>query len=182
MSAPISDLPQPSHAIADALDRIVMSIGHWVAWANALLIFFIILNVVLRYGFGLGHPSLEELQWHLYAVAVMFGVAYAQSTNSHVRVDVVAMRMSPKTSHFWEIFGLLFFLLPFVAVIFWHSIDFFMDAWRINERSDAPLGLPWRWAIKAVIPISFFMLGMACIARLLRETSALIREVRRGSE
>jgi TRAP-type mannitol/chloroaromatic compound transport system permease small subunit len=30
------------------------------------------------------------------------------------------------------------------------------------------LGLPWRWAIKAVIPISFALLGVATISRAIR--------------
>lgn len=166
---------EPKVALADWIDAFIKGAGGILCWLNAILIAVIILQVVLRYGFGTGDPKLEELQWHLYAAAVMFGISYAQSTDSHIRVDVVAMRLSPNTLRFWEIFGILVFVFPFVYVVIYHSIDFVAESWRLNERSDAPTGLPWRWAIKSVIPISFAMLGLACFARLLRDIAALTR-------
>jgi TRAP-type mannitol/chloroaromatic compound transport system permease small subunit len=163
-------------AFADAIDRFLQGIGHVVCWTNAVLIAAIITQVVLRYGFGAGKVALEELQWHLYALAVMMGVSYTQATNSHIRVDVIASRFSRRTVRCWEVFGILVFALPFVAVVFIHSLDFLADSWRLGERSDAPLGLPWRWAIKSVIPISFGLLGLALIGRLVRELAGLMRK------
>jgi TRAP-type mannitol/chloroaromatic compound transport system permease small subunit len=72
------------------------------------------------------------------------------------------------------VFGIIFLLFPFIYIVFIHSLDFVADAWRVNEHSDAPLGLPWRWAIKSVIPISFFMLALATFSRLLRDVIFLI--------
>lgn len=167
---------EPELPIVDAIDRFIRGIGHVVCWVNAVLIGAIIVQVTLRYGFGAGQVMLEELQWHLYAVAVMFGVPYAQVTNSHIRVDVIATRLSARAIRLWEIFGILVFVLPFIWVVFYHSLDFVTEAWRLNERSDAPMGLPWRWAIKSVIPVSFALLAVACLARLLRDVAALARK------
>lgn len=166
---------QPRVALCDAIDAFVLRVGRVVMWANLLLVAIIILQVTLRYGFGSGHPMIEELQWHLYAIGVMFGLSFAQATDSHVRVDIVAMKLSENAIRRWEIFGILIFLLPFLWVVFYHSLDFVADSWRINERSDAPLGLPWRWAIKAVIPMSFALLGLAAISRLIRDVVALTK-------
>lgn len=167
---------EPELPIVVAIDRFIRGIGQVVCWANAVLIVAIIVQVALRYGFGAGQVMLEELQWHLYAFAVMMSVSYAQATNSHIRVDVIAARLSPRMLSFWEIFGILVFVLPFVTVVFIHSLDFVAEAWRVNERSDAPLGLPWRWAIKSVIPASFALLGLAALTRLVRELLVLLRE------
>ncbi len=154
---------------ADAIDSFICAIGRVVCWANAILIAVIILQVVLRYGFGRGLVILEELQWHLYSLAVMVGVSYAQATDSHIRVDVIATRLSARAIRAWEIFGIVVFVLPFIFVVFVHSLDFLAESWRLNERSDAPLGLPWRWAIKSVIPISFGLLALAVFSRLVRD-------------
>ncbi len=167
---------EPRVPLVDWIDRFVLAIGRVLCWMNALLIVAIIVQVVLRYGFGTGDPKLEELQWHLYAAAVMFGLSYAQVTDSHIRVDVVAMRLSPNALRIWEIFGILVFVLPFIYVVFYHSLDFLAESWRLNERSDAPTGLPWRWAIKAVIPLSFALLALAVFARLVRDFVALVRK------
>ena len=169
---------EPKIPFCDLLDNLVTWIGSVVCWSNAVLIVVIIGNVVLRYGFHSGHPALEELQWHLYALGVMMGVSYAQVTDSHVRVDVVATRLSETAIRFWEIFGILVFVFPFIFVVFWHSLDFFHESWRLGERSDAPVGLCCRWVIKAVIPVSFFLLFLAVLSRLLHDISALVRKFR----
>ena len=72
-----------------------------------------------------------------------------------------------------EVCGTLFLLLPFVIAVLYHSYEFFIDSWRHNERSAAPLGLPWRWAIKAVIPLSFGALGLAALSRMIRSLTAI---------
>jgi TRAP-type mannitol/chloroaromatic compound transport system permease small subunit len=150
------------------LDRIIMSIGHVVMWTNVILIFVIILQVVLRYGFGRGMVALEELQWHLYAIGIMIGASYAQVLDSHIRVDIVHARLSEKWKLRWDLFGTLVLLLPFIFVILDQSVTFTAESFSHAERSDAPLGLPFRWAIKAVIPISFGLLAVATLSRAAR--------------
>ncbi|MCW9033568.1 MAG: TRAP transporter small permease subunit [Alphaproteobacteria bacterium] len=168
--------PDHTHVpIADAIDNFIRSIGHVVCWVNGLLIFIIILQVVLRYGFNSGVVMIEELQWHFYAIGVMFGVAYAQVNDAHIRVDILHMRLSDRGKRIVEIFGILFFILPFVFVVVYHSIDFVYESYRLNEHSDAPIGLPWRWLIKSVIPISFSLFGLAAISRLIRDGVVLSR-------
>jgi TRAP-type mannitol/chloroaromatic compound transport system permease small subunit len=161
--------------LSDIIDDIILRIGHTLMWANVIVIFVIILQVVLRYGFGHGLVLLEELQWHFYAVAFMFGLSYAMMTDSHVGMDLVYERLSPKWQCRWDIFGILVLLLPFACLIFYYSLDFVHEAWRLNERSVAPQGLPWRWAIKSVLPISFALLILATISRLVRTISTLRR-------
>ena len=164
---------QAPQTIADALDKFVLAVGSVMCWGAAVLIAVIILQVVLRYGFGHGLVLLEELQWHLYAVGVMFGLSYAQVKDSHIRVDIFHMGLSERTKRIFEIVGILIFLVPFIWIVFAHSIDFLYDSLRINERSDAPSGLPWRWAVKSVIPISFGMLALATLSRLIRDVAFL---------
>jgi TRAP-type mannitol/chloroaromatic compound transport system permease small subunit len=153
---------------SDGLDTFIRRIGHVVMWTNGILIFAIILQVVLRYGFGHGLVVLEEIQWHLYALGIMIGASYAMMMDSHIRVDIIHARLSEKWRLRWDLFGIVFLLLPFLFMIFHQSLDFVYEAWRVNEHSDAPMGLPWRWLIKSVIPISFGLLFVAAISRLVR--------------
>ena len=140
---------------------------------NVVLVAAIVLQVALRRGFGGGFVVLEELQWHLYAVAVMLGVVYSQTTDSHVRVDALARRFSRRTRSVVEICGTAFLFIPFCAVVFLHGLDFVYDSWRVNERSDSPVGLPARWFIKSFIPLTFGMLMLVFAARILREVAEL---------
>lgn len=155
------------------IDRFILGVGSILSWGAVILIAVIILQVVLRYGFSHGLVVLEELQWHLYAIGVMFGLSFAQVKDSHIRVDILHMRLSERTQRILEILGILFLLLPFCWVVFYASLDFLYDSWRVNERSDAPIGLCCRWSIKAVIPISIAMLALAAMSRLIHSFTAL---------
>ncbi len=158
----------------NVIDRFILGVGSVLSWGAVILIAVIILQVVLRYGFRHGLVVLEEAQWHLYAVGVMFGLSFAQVKDSHIRVDILHMRFSERTQRIFEILGIVFLLLPFCWVVFDSSIDFLADSWRVNERSDAPLGLCCRWGIKAVIPISISLLALSAISRLVHDFMALM--------
>lgn len=160
---------------SDAVDGLIRRIGHLVMWANCVVIFFIILQVILRYGFGHGLVVMEELQWHFYAVAFMVGLSYAVMTDSHVGMDLIYGKLSPKWQCRWDIFGILILLLPFASLLCYQSLDFVHESWRLNESSVAPQGLPWRWAIKSVIPLSFGLVALAGISRLIRTIATLRR-------
>lgn len=160
---------------ADGIDRLIEKVGAMIAWLYLFLVAVIITQVMLRKGFSNGLVILEELQWHLYATAVMFGLSFAQVKNSHIRVDLLYGKLRAKSRYFIDSVGILFLALPFVAVIFIHSLDFVHDAWRINEHSDSPSGLPWRWIIKGVIPCSMLFLGLAMLSRLYRNVVLFCR-------
>ncbi|MFD1382998.1 TRAP transporter small permease subunit [Rhodanobacter aciditrophus] len=165
----------PTVPFAMFLEKIVLASGRLFAWAYVALIVVILAQVILRYGFNHGMVLLEELQWHLYAIGVMFGVSYAQVTNSHIRVDLFHATLSQRARHGWEIFGIVFLLFPFIYVVFDTSLPFVYDAWRIGETSASPTGLSYRWLIKSVIPLSFALLFLASLARLIRTIAALRR-------
>ena len=161
--------------VSDFIDGSILHIGRILMWANCVVIVLIIMQVILRYGFGHGLVLLEELQWHFYAIAFMFGLSYAVVTDSHVGMDLVYDKLSSKMQCRLDIFGILFLLLPFVALICYQSLGFVYESWRLNEQSVAPQGLPWRWAIKSVMPLSFGLLVLASISRLIRTFATLRR-------
>ncbi len=170
MSTETNEAPQ----FCRALDAFINRIGQVISWLAAVLIVVIILQVVLRYVFGRGLVVLEEVQWHLYAVGIMFGFSYALVHDSHIRLDLLHDRFPRRRKEKMEIFGILILLMPMIIVILIHSWPFLYDAWRIGESSDAPMGLCCRWFIKAFLPAGFIMLGLAAVSRLVRAISYLI--------
>ena len=112
----------------------------------------------------------------------MFGLSFAITNDSHIRVDIVHMNLKRENQHRWEIFGLLFLLLPFIVVIFHHSLEWVYYAYETGEASANPTGLPYRWIVKSVIPLSFALLFIAAIARLLREITLLLHLAKEPEE
>ena len=154
-------------------DGFINRTGQLISWLAAVLIIVIIVQVTLRYVFGRGLVVLEEVQWHLYAIGIMFGFSYAIVHDSHIRLDLLHGRFDRRRKEKVEIFGILFLLMPMIIVILIHSWPFLYDSIRINERSDAPMGLCCRWFIKAFLPVGFIMMGLAAISRLVRAIAYL---------
>ena len=158
------------------LNRFVQCVVEVAAWLNFVLIFLILITVVLRYGFHrngllLDWPlvPMEELQWHFYSVPFMFGLAYAITNDSHIRIDIVRIRMSKRSQHIFEILGILILLLPCVIILFDFGLDYTIYAITHHESSQSTMGLPHRWIVKSVIPITMLLIMIASVARLIQE-------------
>lgn len=124
-------------------------------------------------GTHLNMTSLGELQWHLFSLLIMLSGAYALKEDRHVRVDVLSTRLSDRTRLYIDIFGDLFLLLPFFALLAWYSLGFTQMAFQFGEQSNAG-GLVDRYLVKAVLPIgSVLMLG-AGVGRILRNVAMLL--------
>ncbi|MBC8210390.1 MAG: TRAP transporter small permease subunit [Gammaproteobacteria bacterium] len=174
MSAAPGNNYQVDIPIVSFLNGIVRRIAGTTAWLNVALVLVILLQVVLRYGFSHGLVPLEELMWHLYAVAFMFGMAYAITNDSHIRVDIIHMSLSRRKQHVLEILGILFLLFPFLWVLFDHSLAWAWDSFQNSETSQNPTGLPYRWVIKSVVPITMLLMFVAALARLIQEVLLLL--------
>jgi TRAP-type mannitol/chloroaromatic compound transport system permease small subunit len=158
----------PAQRVNRFIDSIITVTGRWVCWLNVILILVILLQVVLRYGFGQGQVFLEEIQWYLYAIVVMFGISYGVVTDAHIRMDLVYGNLSPRAQEWIEVFGQLLFVLPFALILFIKGVDFVESSWRVNEGSPSPGGLPWRWAIKAALPASMLLYMLASFSRIIK--------------
>ncbi|WP_367998070.1 TRAP transporter large permease subunit [Shimia thalassica] len=169
--------------IAVAIDKGVKAVGNVVMWANLLLILAIVSQVLFRYLLNQNYPKLDEIQWHFYGLVTMVGISYALVTDSHVRVDLLHMQLSPRARRIIEIIGILTLIVPFIYLMVDQGWDYFYESWRVNERSSSPTGLSARWALKAVIPFSFVLLALAALARLIHDVHALwlnLEEERQG--
>ncbi|WP_291927795.1 TRAP transporter small permease subunit [Candidatus Thioglobus sp.] len=160
--------------IVSFLNKIVTKVAETTAWLNVALILIILTQVTLRYGFHNGLVALEELIWHLYAVAFMFGISYAITTDSHIRVDIIHANMSIKSQRIVEILGILLLLMPFIVIILDHSLGWVSESYRVLESSSNPTGLSYRWIIKSIIPISLVLMFIAALAKLIEESIFLI--------
>lgn len=167
------DFPQTwlSHKIELGLE----AIGGLISWIWILLVLVIVVNVAMRYVLGVNYVWIEEVQWHMYAVGFMIGIGYALLHDSHVRVDVIAGNLKPKTRAVIEFLGIVLLVLPLVYLIISYALPFVERSWVRNERSSAPGGLANRWAIKSVIVVAFAYLGFAAVARLMRVSAFLFR-------
>lgn len=163
----------PHTALSARFDAAIRRAGGWVSWIWIALVAVITVNVVMRYVFGQGRIEFEELQWHLYAIGFLIGIAYCFEADDHVRIDVFHEHFSLRAQAWIDLAGIVVFLLPFVALILIYTVPFVGYSFSIHEISEAPGGLPYRWAIKAVLLIGMALLLVAGLSRLTRLTALL---------
>lgn len=130
-------------------------------------------NALSRYGYNWSSNWPLELQWHLFAAAVMLGAPYTFQKNEHVRVDLIYGHMSERGKHCIDIFGILFFLLPACVLFTYLSwISLFLPSWATLEQSSNAGGLPL-YPIKLILPLGFLLLTLQGISELIKRVAAL---------
>ena len=154
-----------------SLDRLVETIGRASAWTTFVLVCVMAGNVLLRYGFSAGSVWAQELEWHLLATLILFGMSYALQRGDNVRVDLFYAHHSPRTKLVVDVASALLTLA--VALIFiklsWAYVG---QSFSIDEKSADPGGIPHRWLLKGLIPVGFALLALQALAELIRVWTA----------
>ncbi|WPD20945.1 MAG: TRAP transporter small permease subunit [Candidatus Electrothrix scaldis] len=155
-----------------ALEKIIEQLVHIVEGILAILLLLMVLNVsfdvIMRYFFHNSSVAMQELEWHLFAIILLLGISASLKEEAHVRVDFLYERFSERVKAIINIFGTLVFLLPLALLITMGSYTFVHDSWMINEISENPGGLAYRWLIKGMIPLSFTFLMLTALGYILR--------------
>ncbi len=189
-AAEAADAPQNS---VQRIGQVLMLIGAWpgkmASWLVLPIIACVMIAVlggVFRMGLLMSWQTplpllgtelriigLVELQWHLFAVMVMLGGAYALQQERHVRVDMLYANFSPKKRAALDTVGDLLFLIPFCLLIAWLSFRFVGMSFRTGERSDYG-GLTDRYVVKSIIPIGLGLLALTGFGRVLRNIGFML--------
>lgn len=157
------------------IDLINEKIGQFVAWFATLLMVLVCIDVFLRYVFGFSSAFLSELEWHIFSLLFLFGAAFTLKDDKHVRVDVFYAKFSEKKKALVNFFGSLVFLLPFCVIVIKGGLPYTEFAYRLNESSSDPGGLPMRFIVKSFIVIGFSLLFLQGISLLLKSLQTLLR-------
>ena len=155
------------------INRILGKILSGVLLLMALNVFF---DVIMRYFFHNSSVGMQEMEWHLFSIVILFGVSVALLDEGHVRVDFLYDRYTEKKKAIINIIGTVLFLLPLALLILFGSFDFVKDAYVIHEISEDPGGLHFRWIIKGMIPLAFLVLVYSSIGYTIKNINIFRRE------
>ena len=140
------------------LEKVFDKFSNVMGWIAGVLNLLMLLNVfydaIMRYFFSTGSIALQEMEWHLFAIVFLFGIAYALKEDGHVRVDVLYDNFSPRWKAIVNIGGTLLLILPLSVLVIEGSVWYVHEAFSSGEVSGDPGGLTHRWLIKLVIPAS----------------------------
>lgn len=144
-------------------DKFADYIGTITSFAMVLMILNVTYDVIARYFFKTGSIAMQEMEWHLFSVIILLGMAYTLKEDGHVRVDLIYDRCTPKRKALINMIGVIAFILPIALLVGISSIDNAVEAFTSHEGSGDPGGLSNRWIVKALIPLSFLLLIITSI-------------------
>lgn len=166
--------------LGNGIDAFIDWVGRVTSWLTLLLVLLIATEVLLRYAFSLGAVWAQELEWHLLAVIALWGIAYTQKEDAHVRVDILYHGYSPRTRDWIEFLSALFIMTPISFYVAYLSIPFVQHSYAIGEISPDPGGLTHRWILKSFVTSGFLLLGLQSLAIALKQAARLFGRRREG--
>jgi TRAP-type mannitol/chloroaromatic compound transport system permease small subunit len=158
--------------LSQLIDMLNERVGKGAFWLVLVMTIICATNACIRFMFNYSSNGLLEIQWYLFAAVFILGSSYTLQKNEHVRIDVLAGKLSPKGQAVIDIIGTLFFLLPMVITVFWLSLPLVAESYRIGEVSANAGGLI-RWPVKALLPLGFTLLALQGISELIKRIAFL---------
>jgi len=156
-----------SVVVASRIETLIDLFGKVASWLTLSIVLLIVVNVVLRYSLSLGSVWAQELEWHLLAAMILFGMSFALLRGDNVRVDLFYANYSPQKKYIVDMTSAILTVL--IALIFIKvSIGYVGQSFSIGEKSPDPGGIPARWFIKGLIPVGFTLLALQGIAEAIR--------------
>jgi len=129
-------------------------------------------NALIRYGLDFSNNSWLEIQWYLFAVTVMLGAPIVLKMNEHVRVDIIYGRLPGNGPVYVDLFGLVVFLLPVMALMAWLGWPMFVRMYVSGEMSGSAGGLI-RWPAMALLPLGFGLMFLQGLAEVVKRVAHL---------
>ena len=158
-----------SHGI-DAVSRFFGKFIIWLVLAAALISAS---NAVARKAFNIGSNAFLEIQWYLFAAVFLLGAGYTFLQNAHVRIDVLAGKLSMRTRMFIDIAGIIVFLLPMCWFMIQFAWPVVVGAYVSGEMSSNAGGLI-RWPVYALVPLGFTLLLLQGVSEFIKRIGFLM--------
>jgi TRAP-type mannitol/chloroaromatic compound transport system permease small subunit len=160
-------------AFSRGIDRMTTFVGKTVMWLILLAVLVSAGNAVVRKTFNYSSNAWLELQWYLFGAAFMLAAASTLCQNEHVRVDVFYATRKRETQHWIDLFGHVFFLLPFVVLMAWLLWPYTVQAY-LNGDTSANAGGLIIWPARALIFAGFVLLCFQALSEIIKKIAVIL--------
>ena len=149
------------------IEWVIDRIGQAASLLSLVIIVLMACNVLLRYSLSLGTVWAQELEWHLLAALILFGMSYALLRGDNVRVDIFYSKYSPQTKRWVDIASAILTMAIAVIMVLlsWKYVG---QSYAIAEKSPDPGGIAMRWLLKSLLPLGYGLLFLQSFGALLK--------------
>lgn len=157
------------NSVTQTIDAVTVRLARAIRWLALAMVLTTIAIVVLRYAFAIGAIPLQESVMYMHGFLFLLGIPYGINRNTHVRVDILYTRLTPRQQAFIDLGGHLIFLLPIAIFILVTSWPYTIASWRVLEGSSEVGGLPAVFLLKTLIPATAVLMALQAIAEAYKQ-------------
>jgi len=158
--------------VSRLIDAINERIGRLVYWLVLAAVLLSAGNAIIRKLFNMSSNAFLEAQWYFFSAVFLLCSGYTLLRNEHVRIDVLAGRLSAKAQTWIDVLGTLFFLLPMAILLMVLSWPIFVRTFTHNEISTNAGGLIL-WPARLLVPVGFALLTAQGLSELIKRIAFL---------
>ncbi len=153
------------------IDTINAYVGEYVSYWALLAVFVYYYEVVGRYVFNSPTNWVHESMFLMFGMQYVLSGAYGYRDDSHVRVDILYTRLSPRGRAACDVFTSVFFFI-FTITMLVTGWRFAMDSIGFGEVSFTEWEIQY-WPVKLMLPLGALLIVLQGVVRLLRDLALL---------
>ena len=155
------------------IDALSKFFGALAALTVIVLVVLMLYDVVLRYAFNAPTTWGNDLNTFLMGGAFVMSIAYALSTDSHVRVDLLYTERNRHYMNYVDLIAFTLIILPVVAWMTWGLWGYLLEGIRTGERTGSGGWNPVVWPFRVVLVLGFAMFTLQIFAEILKRIAAI---------
>ncbi len=159
-------------SVSKQLEHITRKEGEITSFLIYPLLAIVVFEVFMRYVFNAPTNWGFEATTFVYGLHYMFGMAYTDVYDGHVRVDIFTALTSKKTQAVIKVITNLAFFMPVMSFMTMWSFKFAYVSFKgleVNSTSWAPP----IWPLKILMAVCFLFLFLQGIANLIKDINSL---------
>ena len=157
-----------------AIDALSRAFGAIAALLVIVLVALMLYDVVLRYAFNAPTSWGNDLNTWLMGSSFVLSIAYAMSTDSHVRVDLLYTDATKPRMRYVDLIGLTLLVLPTVGWITWGLWGHFITALVSGERTGSGGWNPIVWPFRLTIFLGFLVFTIQIVAEIIKRAASIM--------
>lgn len=153
--------------VTRAIDWLSNISGIFVALWTVNAVVFYFYEVVMRYLFNMPTIWVHESSYLLFGMQYLLTGAFALLHGSHVRVDILYIKLPPRGRVGMDILTSIFFFV-FALALIWTSWTFMLSSIEMKEVSLETWGIQY-WPIKVMMFVGSVLIFLAGVSKLVTD-------------
>ena len=157
-----------------AINGISRFFGGIAAFLVVVLVILMLYDVLLRYAFNAPTSWGNDLNTMLMGASFVLSIAYAMSTDSHVRVDLLYSEATRPRMRVVDLVGFTFIVLPTLGFITWGLWGHFLTGLQTGERTGSGGWNPVVWPFRLMLFFGFLIFTIQVFAEIIKRIASLM--------